>query len=676
MSFISRQRVRQRMNSRMAPSSVSPVSSNSLSLVIPSIEESLQNWTKRDSTCSTLAWLLDSCRCCNKTHCENLNIFVQTIKKLEDDSRLAAEIGQSLLQKHEQYVTETSEARLGLEEQLLDTQGRVLELEQLLIQSDTIKLDLEQEKNRMTWEWQKTQKVCEKSQINLVMKALDETLTDMETCNQRSNKLFNELSIRTREVEKLQACKSMASQGEDELRSALEDAEQELADSRKAELSLESKYKKLKTKYDLVYYEKIKLEQERKDLESEKTKSKLFGIKEANDTLRKDINKHISSALLFRDSKGLPPVIESNDHLVELIKDIVSTNNELKVNLQETKDLLSESRNESMNLLAKMEQEDKDKVVYDDDDTMTELDIWPQESTSNTTCSSTDPSAVVHHHYHYHVRNKRRSSSLPKEPEMSPCRQLYHQACLLQERLQQTETRTINRKLHRVFDIFDLSSMSNSNIESILMTEVGNLSKRIPSTEEELSLLIQVVQDLLKEICQLRININDLQVEYVKKVEENGARLEKEIRKKHERLRKSTALSWFSNIFRKSASPQRSQEQKRNFRRHSRSLPSVPSAATAIYVHTGCPTAILIPSKQNSALADDHQCKYTRCSGPSSSYPTKSPSSKKRLTIGYPIRPSQSTNSVSKSCSLKKKRSSLTISSFDATGWLGNKINQ
>jgi hypothetical protein len=35
-------------------------------------------------------------------------------------------------------------------------------LEQLLIQSDTVKHDLEQEKNKLTWEWQKTQKVCAK----------------------------------------------------------------------------------------------------------------------------------------------------------------------------------------------------------------------------------------------------------------------------------------------------------------------------------------------------------------------------------------------------------------------------------------------------------------------------------------------------------------------------------
>lgn len=81
MSFISRQRVRQRMNSRIT----APSSSEQF---MPSIEESLQNWLTRDS--SSLTPLLDSCRCCNKINCENLQALVYAIKKLEEDARLAA----------------------------------------------------------------------------------------------------------------------------------------------------------------------------------------------------------------------------------------------------------------------------------------------------------------------------------------------------------------------------------------------------------------------------------------------------------------------------------------------------------------------------------------------------------------------------------------------------------
>ncbi|KAG1245812.1 hypothetical protein G6F68_014909 [Rhizopus microsporus] len=132
--------------------------------------------------------------------------------------------------------------------------------------------------------------------------------------------------------------------------------------------------------------------------------------------------------------------------------------------------MLLESRSEVTNLVAKLEQQEQE-VDDDDNTTMTEQhpqDIWPKESNSNTTCNSTEQ--VVHHHYHYHLRNKTKSLP-PKEPEVSPCRQLHHQICLLLERLQQTDTRALNRKLRRVFDIFDLSSMSNSIIENILMTE-------------------------------------------------------------------------------------------------------------------------------------------------------------------------------------------------------------
>lgn len=84
---------------------------------------------------------------------------------------------------------------------------------------------------------------------------LDETQLEAESCNQRSNQLINELNIKTKEVEKLRACKLMARQAdirEDNLMSALEDVKQELAASRKSELLLESKYKKLKLKYGKI----------------------------------------------------------------------------------------------------------------------------------------------------------------------------------------------------------------------------------------------------------------------------------------------------------------------------------------------------------------------------------------------------------------------------------------
>ena len=55
--------------------------------------------------------------------------------------------------------------------------------------------------------------------------------------------------------------------------------------------------------------------------------------------------------------------------------------------------------------------------------------------------------------------------------------------------------------------------MSNSLIENILASEVESLPKNMLSSNEDFSLLAQVVQDMLKEIAILRITINDIQVE-------------------------------------------------------------------------------------------------------------------------------------------------------------------
>ena len=67
----------------------------SSSAFLPSIEESLQDWLSRsipDTPSSSISWLLDICRCCNQNDCENFETISSTIRKLENDARLAAGI--------------------------------------------------------------------------------------------------------------------------------------------------------------------------------------------------------------------------------------------------------------------------------------------------------------------------------------------------------------------------------------------------------------------------------------------------------------------------------------------------------------------------------------------------------------------------------------------------------
>ena len=72
----------------------------------------------------------------------------------------------------------------------------------------------------------------------------------------------------------------------------LEDVKQELAISRKAELTLESKHKKLKTKYESICftYEKLKLDQQEMGITSNHQLD-LVWLRESNEKLRKDVLK-------------------------------------------------------------------------------------------------------------------------------------------------------------------------------------------------------------------------------------------------------------------------------------------------------------------------------------------------------------------------------------------------
>lgn len=128
------------------------------------------------------------------------------------------------------------------------------------------------------------------------------------------------------------------------------------------------------------------------------------------------------------------------------------------------------------------------------------------------------------------------------------------------ERLRGSDIRALNRRLKRAFDIIELSSMSNSVIDNILM-EIETLESRfLWINREDLHLngffpLLDVLKDMLKELGILRTTMNELQVEYVKKVQESEVRVEQEIIKKRLLKRQTqpekTQLlsSWITSIF-------------------------------------------------------------------------------------------------------------------------------
>ncbi|KAI8642571.1 hypothetical protein BD408DRAFT_179851 [Parasitella parasitica] len=185
--------------------------------------------------------LFEACRCCSRQNCENLEYYNRTMRKLESDTRLAAELGQGLLHRHETHVTESNHQRAQLEKQINECHERIAGLEQSLDDVENEKDAISKQKNKWLWEYQKRQKI------------LDETVADLEMTNDKCNQLSMDLRAKESELEKLRLYKFMARQAESNeaiLTSKLKDTNQELAICRKNELVLESKIKKLKMRYE------------------------------------------------------------------------------------------------------------------------------------------------------------------------------------------------------------------------------------------------------------------------------------------------------------------------------------------------------------------------------------------------------------------------------------------
>ncbi|KAH8552363.1 hypothetical protein BGW37DRAFT_306587 [Umbelopsis sp. PMI_123] len=175
------------------------------------------------------------------------------------------------------------------------------------------------------------------------------------------------------------------------------------------------------------------------------------------------------------------------------------------------------------------------------------------------------------------------SSSIP-EAGLSLCKDapyhsLHHLGVHYFERLKATDIRALNRQLRRAFDILELSSMSNSIIDNVLADvkvlksrflwveqNIANYKEIGDNDDEEYSQLwesdvsmddffplVELTETLLSEIGEMRITLNDLQVEYVNKVEVIEHQAEKDILHKRESkadrsVNNDGTFSWFTNI--------------------------------------------------------------------------------------------------------------------------------
>lgn len=276
---------------------------------------------------------------------------------------------------------------------------------------------------------------------------------------------------------------------------------------------------------------------------------------------------------------------------------------------------------------------------------------------------------------------------------------------MILQRLQQTDIRALNRRLRRAFDILELSNMSNSIIENI-DTDIEGLKTRFVWIEDksivkqenwaqDVSILeffpiVGLVQTMLKEIGQLRATMNDLQLEYVKKVEEVDIRLGEEVlrKQKHQQQllelqnssknksqsnrnenqhKTSSALLWLSNVFQRSIPkdktvlPVQSQDSL-----HARFIATNTSDISIHSTNMVHPLSKpkMIPSNSNSTVTIESNAAIMAIRrkksdidrhGPPSSFPARSPA----LAIGNEKNKRRSTSNVT---------ATMTISSSPNTG--------
>lgn len=96
------------------------------------------------------------------------------------------------------------------------------------------------------------------------------------------------------------------------------------------------------------------------------------------------------------------------------------------------------------------------------------------------------------------------------------------------DKINATDTRVLNRRLKRVFDMSELSDMSNSILNNILF-DLSDFKHQFewvhdyydttdPNTEYFFP-LVYSIQKLLKEVGTMKMTLNDLQADYVKRIE-------------------------------------------------------------------------------------------------------------------------------------------------------------
>ncbi|TPX37390.1 hypothetical protein SeMB42_g06907 [Synchytrium endobioticum] len=441
--------------------------------------------------------------------------------------RLAAEIGQALLRKNEDYENTIR----ALQSQLHDHVTMRMELDDMVLERDRVK-----------------------QQINTLQSQLD----TLETQHRRLMQDYEE------QAERLKTMQESASRADDwKNRAAGLEADvaalQKLADhADEGRTTIESKYRRLTARVVELRTSNEQLRNENQVLQTSQdrlldgTRSQ-NGIKHVNSTDTCNPNGPRRGS----EEKG-EALAGQCQTLMALVRELTTANHNLKEELAEVKDTLASTQDE----LVQLGSNHASHGIYLASDSLSEQifrscktspDVLPSSCTfssgdtasNNNNNNNNNRTTLESSDILANTMAGKHSSSMSSKPSDTDIADSVNQTALqtytktlttlaaqLHVRIKSSDPVILNRRLRRAFDIKEITTLSNNIIESVL-GDVQRLSLRFPTSPSEeadeadvqvLQGLVVLVQSLLDNIASSRSTLNEYALSYVERMEEASKR--------------------------------------------------------------------------------------------------------------------------------------------------------
>ncbi|KAK9712822.1 hypothetical protein K7432_006894, partial [Basidiobolus ranarum] len=280
--------------------------------------------------------------CCGTVGCAKYLEGDQKIQDRDSQLTLLAELGNAILLKHEAHIQNSVFAIKTAQQQC---EEKDIEIREILFMAQQLKSDME---------------AIEESRDNLYVSTLkmEKTLLavseDLEESNFRIRELGLELDEQIQVNEKLRSETVRARRSTakvDEWKEKAINLQQELDKSRESETACLTRMRTLKESYSELeeLYEHLLIKHQELTYERENYEA-LSWLRDSNEKLREQIS-YLKFSMLDRSyDEG-----EENDGIISILKELTEENVRLKSEIAEYCELLTETRNETSTLRAKLE---------------------------------------------------------------------------------------------------------------------------------------------------------------------------------------------------------------------------------------------------------------------------------------------------------------------------------